>query len=111
MFPKNATEAAHGRAAFESYIHRRGVDRVPAGLVEYAADLAEFEATHGHSRPLEANPLPNAPRLSDGALVSHAEAAEILGVSTRTVRRRVAEGQLQTVGRRITLSSIKKATQ
>lgn len=34
-------------------------------------------------------------------LISYAEAADLLGVSTRTIARRVAAGQLTRVGRRI----------
>ncbi|MFJ6952027.1 hypothetical protein [Micromonospora aurantiaca (nom. illeg.)] len=43
---------------------------------------------------------------ADDRLVAHGVAARRLGVSLRTVRRRVAAGELVAVGRRITLASL-----
>ena len=44
--------------------------------------------------------------LVDGGSMSHTDAAAVLGCSTRTVRRRVADGDLERVGRRVTVRSV-----
>ena len=44
--------------------------------------------------------------LIDAGTMTHTTAAEVLGCSTRTVRRRVADGDLERVGRRVTVRSV-----
>lgn len=44
--------------------------------------------------------------LVDGGSMSHTDAATVLGCSTRTVRRRVADGTLEQLGRRVTVRSV-----
>lgn len=90
----SAVEERHLHRALADHVARHGRDRVPDRILDLTDELG---AIGGHSQPLAANGLSPDPRPGDGGLVTFTEAAEIAGVSKRTLSR----WDLPKVGRRI----------
>ena len=78
-------------------------------LVQRVLAAAEWKV--GHPIPhrfaaIRGQSLETLAEMVDVGTMTHATAAEVLGCSTRTVRRRVADGTLEQRGRRVTVRSV-----
>lgn len=88
------------RGALAVYRHWSAVnDRPVDPELEELAEWIDLEARDGHARSHASTSLAAAgPRTDDApALLDLEEAAEVLNYSTRTVRRRVSEGELPAI--------------
>lgn len=103
----NQLEASHLRNAIQEYVRRLGTDRVPTRMVQLISDL---DAIARHMSPHPATSLAKHHQPADSDLLSYNQAANRLGVSTRTVSRMVSNNQLDAVGRRIKATSIEHLT-
>lgn len=104
VFAAGALEARHLHRALAAYIQRMGPRQVPPRLVAMLDDLQVAISTP--KSPLAATSVEPEAGPSHGDTVTYTQAAELLAVSPRTVSRRVADGDLERRGRRITLASI-----
>jgi excisionase family DNA binding protein len=95
----DAVIAAHLRAALAAHMRQCHRDAIPVPP-ELAALLESLAARSGQERPILAT-QGDAPD-ADAVLLGYAAAAARLGISARTVRRRVTEGRIPVVrdGRR-----------
>ncbi|MCZ7537778.1 MAG: helix-turn-helix domain-containing protein [Acidimicrobiia bacterium] len=96
----SALERAHLARALADHVGRHGRDHVPESLA------ALSDALSRQSPPDAATAIDSLDGDAESGLVTYTDAAGMLGISARTVSRRVADGQLDTVGRRITRSSL-----
>ena len=92
---ESPVEREHLRAALEGYVHKRGVNEVPDALV------GALEALRSHPTPFAANLVDALGSSPDDELMTFPQAAELVHVSTSTLRRWVSEDRLQKVGRKL----------
>jgi excisionase family DNA binding protein len=93
-------EQAHMGRALEDHLFRHGRNQVPPGVVALSEAL-------GRQTTLEQADCDQCgSALGQSVLMSYTEVAERLRVSKRTVSRLVADGRLETVGRRIRRSAV-----
>ena len=92
-------DPAHVRRAMASYVNRLG-DACPPEFAALVLDIADRRT------PYVAITVTDAGETDDAEFVTYAAAARRLGVSRRTISRRVAEQQLVVVGRRIAVASL-----
>ena len=92
------------------HLHRALVDHMARSTVTVPPQLVDLahalNAILSQPRPQTANPPADDAAALQGALMTYKQAADDLGVSTRTIGRHVAAGRLSTVGRRITRGSV-----
>ena len=92
-------DPAHVRRALASYVNRLG-DAAPANFASIVEAIAASKS------PQVAISVAELGENADAAWVSYADAAARRNVSTRTISRKVATGDLVAVGRRISVASI-----
>ncbi len=95
--------ARHVHRALVDHIARWGAARVPLAVFELAEQL---EAMLSQPPPQVATGMDGAEVSGHGALMTYDQVAAELGMSRRTVSRRVADGTLDTAGRYITRGSV-----
>lgn len=96
-------ELAAAHQALADYVARNGRAAPPSMVLERDR-LAMLIRRHSQTFP--DRHLDDVVSGPDHALVTYTEAATALGVSTRTIGRHVAAGQLAKVGRRVTRTSV-----
>lgn len=94
-------EARALRQLLDAACHRLG-DKAPASW-----RTPTFAIIGQHSPSLTGSGVAAVGLSGDDAPMTHTEAARFAGCSTATIGRRVADGTLQRVGRRVTAASVK----
>ena len=102
-------EAEAARRMFAAAVQIDRFDVLPPSFrtVSVVANAALLEDIRGHSGPLADRRLRPVSAGAHDPLMSYSQAGLALGMSTKTVGRRVSEGRLEKVGRRVTAASVR----